>query len=443
MSSMQMDEERITINEIHNLNSIKFVDMGATMIDRSKTSLFNELYNNGESLIVPMLIISYDGCNFLSLCAYDKNFQYFVKKVREVYLQEKDKPVPGYLDRHFIRVDDVSKKILLSDAILQTSNLCSYYNDIESYNEPLMSSDKEVFSFLPLLEYIISENLSNFGKKFCLEKKLKGYAPNGSYVLYGDIDGIKTIIPIHIKKDNNRYDIQVGNIFGDLNALSIKLSFNKTNISMISQVEPLGYVYLESFNYKEGNVINKKEIYISDKCILANSTIIKKSDTVPTLSQIDEEDDMEWFLTPWGAYLGFKDVEDKIDDYSRTIFKKFKYIGQNKQTFIILESAEKRFARTTIDLILVQDIVLDNMNKTMVGYNDGNIIYIGTSFYDDGAIGEYKERFANKHFYQVSSAIDFDGIDSTNLYPVKREYDVYGAGDLINNYIVKSIAKGE
>ena len=89
MKTKMMDVDSITISKIHNLESITIRDLGLSL-RTDNTSLKNELLENGNTLIIPMVSISYDGANILVLTSKDKNFNYFVNKVKEVYLKEKD-----------------------------------------------------------------------------------------------------------------------------------------------------------------------------------------------------------------------------------------------------------------------------------------------------------------------------------------------------------------
>nr|MCR5482873.1 hypothetical protein [Bacilli bacterium] len=92
-----MNDERIAISNIENIESIKFGDLGLTGVKSTN----NGLLNNGNTLIKPMLTIAYNGANILVLSSDDENFDYFVKKVRDIYLKEKDKPIEGsILKRH-------------------------------------------------------------------------------------------------------------------------------------------------------------------------------------------------------------------------------------------------------------------------------------------------------------------------------------------------------
>ena len=436
-----MDAERIAISEIRNIESIRFSDLGVAHTGSSKTSLYNELINDGNTLIKPILTITYDGAHILVLTSDDINFDYFVKKVREVYLKEKDQLIEGSLIKRNIDIDEVSKKILLSDTITQTSSLYSFYDGKESFDKSLISSEKETRSLLPLIEYIINSNLSNIGKTFKMGKDFTGYAPSGTYTLYGSIDGIYLPIPIHIEKYDNTYFLYISNVFEELTPLKVSIDFTRTKLNIVSNLPELGYQMIESFEYLAGKLRNEKEVYVSGKCVFVNPIIIDDKVESPNISKIDESDTLDWFNLPWGAKLGFKNEETRIDDTSKTCYKKIQYIDSNDKEFINIESAEERFLRKTADFRDVKNIIFDDVDKIMVGFKDNNTIFIETSFSENGATGEYKEKFADKRFYHCSSVESFDDITKENIYPVKREYGVYEPGDLKENYKIRKVTK--
>ena len=93
-----MDEEYIQINDIHNIETIKFGDFASLSADSTKTSLYNELINNGNDVIVLMLSVSYDASKIIVLTSQDKNFNFLVKKkkspVKEEFCSSNDSPKP-------------------------------------------------------------------------------------------------------------------------------------------------------------------------------------------------------------------------------------------------------------------------------------------------------------------------------------------------------------
>lgn len=437
-----MGDKRITINEIHDIESITINDLGVSYIEDSRSSLCNGLIKNGEELIIPMVSVAYDGANVIVLDAKEEEFNYFVKKVRDIYLKEKDKPIEGSITKRTISIDENSKKLLLSDTLTKTSDMYSHYKEMDSFDESLIADDKETKSLLPLIEYIVKSNLSMLDKTFTMEHDLEGYAPSGNYTTSGYIDGYYYPIPLFIIKGKNSYSIRVGNVFGELHPLEIIIDFKKTRLDIISKVDTLGYYQLESFEYENGVVKNEREVYSGNKCVYIDPIILDTKIDTPSISKIDEDDTLDWFRMPWGASLGFKVEEKVIDEDSKAILNKIQYIDSNDNTFINLVSAEKRYNRRSLDFRRKKDIVYDDVDKTMVGFKDNDTVYIETSFKDDGAVGEYKEKYAGKNFYHFSKELDFNKIDNTNVYPVSRDYDVYEPGDLIDNYKIKTYSRG-
>ena len=449
MKLKSMDSVELAINNIQNIESISFKDIAFISAGLSKTNTYERILNDNNQLFIPILSISYGESKALALTSFDKEFDKFFKKVREVYLKEKDRPIPGSIFRKYIDIDDYSKKVLLSDSIIKTSDLYSFYKDKNSYDEQLISKEKEVYGLVPLISYIIDTNLSMFGKHFKSFNKINGFGARGNYILYGEINNIYTPIPIQINKmDNNNYKLSIGNIFNDLLSLNVTISFNKTSLDLKCEVPEYNYSFLESYIY-DGKLTSTREIYLGEKLHYSNPKIIDKFSEESIVSNVDisvdkKEDEfnkLDWFLLPWGANIGFKFIEDRIDDDTKISSRKIQYIDKNDNVFINLVSAEKRLIRTTRDFRMARDIVFDDVDKTMIGYRNDDITYISTEFGDDGATGEYKSKYAGKWFYHITSD-DFDNLNSNNLCPVGYDLGVYEQGDLLQNRKIKSKIMG-
>ena len=445
-----MDDIELAINNIQNIESISFSDASIIPIGQTKTKTYQQIHKDSGNLYVPLLSIAYDGSNTLSLMSSDKHFDKFVKKVREVYLKEKDRPIPGHIMETFISIDDYTKKILLSDSVIETSELYSFYKDKNGYEEELISKEKEVFGLLPLISYIIDTNLSMFGKHFKSLNQINGFGPRGNYILYGEVNNIYTPIPIKVNKIcNNTYELEIGNLFGDLVPLFVTINFNKTRLDIECYVPRYNYELLESYTYDEGKLTSTREIYLDKKVHYSKPIVFDKSSEETNISKVDISDDkkdsefnkLDWFTLPWGANIGFKFIENRIDDETKTSSRKIQYIEKNDNVFINIVSAERRLIRKTPDFMQARDIIFDDVDKTMVGYRDNGITYISTLFGDDGATGEYKEYYAGKSFYHVTSD-DFDNLNSNNLYPVGYDFYVYEQGDLLENQIIKNKVMG-
>jgi len=77
MQFYAMDDVLLYIYSIHNIESIKLYDMVLT--------------ENDKLLVMPALLVYFDHGKVLNLCPKDKYFRTFVKKVVQVYHEEKDK----------------------------------------------------------------------------------------------------------------------------------------------------------------------------------------------------------------------------------------------------------------------------------------------------------------------------------------------------------------
>ena len=87
MQFLVMDKELIDIYNIKNIESIK---------------VFDVMSNSGSKiLLIPAILIFYDGGKTMCLCNEDKYFDVFVRKVVEVYNLEKDKVIDDSLTNPF------------------------------------------------------------------------------------------------------------------------------------------------------------------------------------------------------------------------------------------------------------------------------------------------------------------------------------------------------
>ena len=95
-----MDPTLVEIYNIRNIESIKLWDLVSNDEDNKRT-------------VIPAFMVIYDGGKQLNLCAKDKYFDVFVKKITEVYKDEKNNILedaltdPFGLSRH-IEIDTKS-----------------------------------------------------------------------------------------------------------------------------------------------------------------------------------------------------------------------------------------------------------------------------------------------------------------------------------------------
>lgn len=418
-----MDDTLIEINKIHDIESISFGDIAL-------------LGEKNDRVYVPILTINYDGANFISLTSKDKHFNYFVKKVKEVYLKEKDTPLKGFFAPKYINIDNYSKSILLSSNVSDTSELYRHYEDIKGYSDKLLINEVDISIIKPLIEYAINSNLSNFGFKFEIDE-MSGFYPGGNYQVTGYIDGVFIKLPIRITKDNTNYNIDIARIEKINDFLNISITFDKTKLEIISKMTNSGYVFYDEYAYKDNKLINTKEVYLGGRCRLYNQEeVTNKSE----IQAVDENEKMNAFILPWGANLAFDFEEDNPDIFTKVQTRKMKYYVKDKNSFMDITTAEKRVTKRTNTNHLISDIIFDDVDKRVIGLRKDGITYIETTFFNDGATGEYNEKYAGKYFYQVSN-VPIDELSKDNIYPIRDEDNIFSRSELRNKRKLRQITK--
>ena len=440
MKLHKTDDILIEINKIRNIESIKFSDAAIIKTSNKPPIIRNELLEDNNILVIPMLTVTYAGMNIITLSSQDKYFNELVEKVKEVYLKEKDKIIKPF--NKTIDIDDNSKKILLSNNVNDTNNSYNFYKDKESYDKPLILNDKKIKILLPIIEYVVKENLILFNKYFKIKNDIKGYSGTGNYVLSGYIDDIYNFYPTIINIDENNYEIKISNIIKNKVILDIKVRFTDNKIEFISEMDKLNYYYYESFEYEDNNLINTKELDINNKCELFKKGKIKSTNEIIPLASLDEENtNVKWYKLPWNANLGIINEVNEIDKDNKTIYNKLIYNYSNNELFINKVLSSNRFIRTGNNYLEDRNIKFDNIEKTIFGIKDNDLIIIETKFNDNGLTGTYKEKYQGKYFYHISNKINFNELDKDNIYPVNKIMGIYEDGDLLDNDNIKRYIK--
>ena len=433
------NEILIQINTIKNIESINFSDASIIKMSKDKPIITNELLENGKELIIPMLTVTYNGMNIITLCSQDEYFNTYVEKVKEVYLKEKDRIIPPF--NKTIEIDDNSKNILLSGIINDNNNSYDFYKDKEGYDKPLILNDKKIKFLLPIIEYVIKENLKLFNKDFKIKNEIKGYSGTGNYVISGYTDGIYDFYPSNISINENTYEINIGNIIKNNVPLKIIIRFKDNKIELISIMNKLKYYYYESFNYEDNIIINTKELDIDNKCVLFNKEKINKN-SEEVLSNIDEDNNnVEWYKLPWNANVGIINNIQEIDSNNRKIFNKLIYSYYDKDIFVNKILSSNRFIRDTNSYLENKNLKFDIIEKNIFGIKDNDLIIIETKFNDNGLTGTYKEKYQGKYFYHITNKNEFNEIDKNNLISINKDMDIYTDGDILENDNIKKYIK--
>ena len=124
-----MDRELIEIYKLRNIESIKLWDLVKN--------------GTGKLLVIPTLLVTYDGGKYLNISANEKYFRVFVQKVVEVYHNEKDNLLEDGLTDPFklrpkIDIDEKTKVILESGRLEQLNEIYSFYDGKDSYDSSIV-----------------------------------------------------------------------------------------------------------------------------------------------------------------------------------------------------------------------------------------------------------------------------------------------------------------
>ena len=116
----------LEISQIKDIRSITYKDIYAS--------------HSSSPTILPGFIVTYGAKNtMLFLTSQDKFFEEFVRKIREVYLEEKDQVIrEGIKGKEYIRLDPLSRRMLLNGDLDEIEEVYKQYDGRESYEESLL-----------------------------------------------------------------------------------------------------------------------------------------------------------------------------------------------------------------------------------------------------------------------------------------------------------------
>jgi hypothetical protein len=101
--------------------------------------------SSGKNKVYPGFFVIYGNGEHLFLTTFDSHFEDFARRLREVYLEEKDNIVSdGIMGPQKIKISPETKKILLSAELEKTSKLYDQFQNIEGYSDSLLFEEDEL-----------------------------------------------------------------------------------------------------------------------------------------------------------------------------------------------------------------------------------------------------------------------------------------------------------
>lgn len=426
-----MDETLISIYNIRNIESIKLYDMVL-----NSASTFS---------IVPALLVYFDGGKALNLCAKDEYFDTLVKKVVEVYRDEKDNVLEDNLTDpfHFSRnidIDEHSKTVIENGSLEQVNQLYTFYENKEHYEGSLFFEKDEVELLLPIVKYHIYLFLSNSDITIHFDDELSGYRNN--YILSGKVNGIPLDFPITFQKiDSNKYKFYIGNVIETTQPMEIEISFEKDKIEVLVSMPKYDLKSSSSYIITNANVKAITNIRKGNTSIYYTNTDLEVGENeLLNIANIDQESQLSWVKLPWDAYYGFNSSITDLSGSEKLSEIANMYLGINGNSFIKKEFFSKNYYRKSVTGIIGQNVCLDEATKQTIGIcthkNDG-IYLIETAFLDTyDSSGYYNEKLKNHYFYHMVKSDDLKSINGKDLISISKDDEVFDSGDILSYALV-------
>lgn len=418
-----MDPELVSIYNIRNLESIKIWDL----VTSSPTKM----------IVLPAILISYDGGKFFHLCSKDKYYDVYVKKVMEVYHDEKNNILEDALTdpfrlRNTIVIDERSLSILESGELKRKSEVYAFYVGKDSYNQSLCFQRDEVAAFMPILIYHLERLFTFTDRVVSIDGELNGYREN--YILNGKVDGIDTIFPFTYEKvSSDEYIFHIAGMLGKSEPINVRIEFANDGITVTLTIPKNELIATSKMSFTNGVIksifdVQRKGLTICYK----NEDLSEAELENKNIADLDYDTKLKWFRLPWGALYG---IDTSIEDLSETekiISVESMYIQELLDRFMKKEFYSKTYKRNKTVSVEANDMVLDQVDKTTIGFSidpENNLFVIETSF--DDLTSDYTA--SGKNFYHAVESVDgIKGIKRENLVSLGRKEELIYKSDLVN-----------
>lgn len=426
-----MDETLLKINKLKNIESISYKDIISTI-------------NDDKYTIIPSFIVFYDGLKILNLTSLDKHFNIFVKKLKQVYLEEKDNIVedsPIYGKKN-IQIDDFTKKMLLESNLDEINSLYKFYNEDNGYTHSLLFKEDELKIIIPIIKHQLKEVLKTFDKVIDFDNKIKGY--NNVYSWNTKIDGIpSTNYFIYQKNSPNTYFFECIGLIKELIPISIEINFKDNGISINTWIKDLKYSNYKTYNISEKNITEEKSIYLNENLKSYEKNNLEKTTCqLKNIIDIGYKEELDWYKLPWSsAIYGIKRIKTPISsEKENIIYQRSIYLDTTDNNFIIKDIITKKYKKDSTSLVDTIDVTFDNINKTIIGYKEKDLIILETSFLSD-QLTKPRNNYENKYFYHTTLNNSFKNIKEEELIPLNKEKEIIKKTDLLKTNKIKKLIR--
>lgn len=428
MKINRTSDELIKINKLKNIKSITFKDLYET---RAKE----------KNLIIPGFIVLSDQ-GFMYLTSSDEYFEDFVRRIREIYNEEKDETYEdGILGEKKLEVDPLTKSILENGHVSNTSNLYSFYKDKASYQESLLFESDKLKSFGGIIFHHIKETMKLLNKTITDVRLSNGM--NGIYYLSCRINNQPQILPMTYQQiEDDSYHVVIGNLFDKAIPLNMEIMFTKNGISVNNCILEYNLTDYTKYEFNQKGTMERK-VHLDKELKHYEKKDLPTAANVPeNLAKLDNGESVSiWYQLPWNTYEGISITDKGIEEdgslsdgnsQDRLITERLVYLSIENNDFFIKDTLTKRYRKKSSKREERQEVIFDSLDKEIIGLQQRQGYIIETSFLGTAITGFYKTNLLGNKFYHISHELDQTKLTKKNIKTLGREDGLEEKVDLLD-----------
>ncbi len=417
-----IDNILINIYNIRNLTSVKFWDM----LD----------VKDNQKMIIPALMITYDGGKQLNITSKEKYFDVYVRKVTEVYNDENNNILEGpFGTKKQIEIDERSKSILESKELTQDNKYFNFYKDKKSYDNSLLFQNDDLKGILPIITYHLKKFYDYTNHVLTITENWQGYRDN--YIINGKLDGLDININLFYQRINdNKYKININFLDNKKYSLVMNINFNEDAILVNIKLGP-DVEYCVTYKIISGIIKEITEVKKNSRAIQYENRDLPITECpYLNISNLDYNSTYQWFKLPWNAYYGVSFIETPLDDYAKIIENESMYLLVKVDSFYRKDNYVKKYLWKDKFTMIEGSLIIINNRKSLIGLPVTKELYvIESAFADLGSNNSsiYLTYLNHKYFYHIALCPKgIKDLEKNKLKSINQDDDILSKADVIN-----------
>lgn len=389
-----MTEEEIIISKIEEIAYIEIYDLFNKQISEQKTMLtiMVNYYDDKKRL------------KTITYCEADTYFQMLFDKVKQIYVNTKDKSKIELGNRE-------TSQILNNEISYEISSLCKNYMDYESADHKIIDYQKyEMLKLKNIIYFCINQIYSFFGENIAFKDKIHGNREN--FCIEGTVKGEDQLIPFIYGQEGNSFEIKMSNLLETKVRAIIKITFNlgAINIEWSIPAKNLLYTSIVYFNlkaFREEMLLDGKTIYHQNNDL----STCEASDKIKALN--DTQKDFYYIRLPWNDIVAYSNTTKVLTTHRIVEETQVIFIDCGSIFFTKTQYQQKMLQtnnKNTICQLRIDGLSRDT-DFIMIDNEESSLIVAQSQFnYVPISLGVYKS-IEGRCFYQLYTLDkkEFDG----------------------------------